>query len=491
MNTTFASRRPLACPSRRTKIIATLGPATDTLESVTALAFAGVDAFRLNFSHGTLTDHQRRHALVRSAEQIVQRPLAVLADLQGPKIRIGCFREGAVELKKGDDFRLDGDASPGSMQRVCLPHPEVLASLTEGASLLLDDGRIRLRVRRVQADCADCAVEVGGRLSDRKGVNLPETMLQTSVMTPKDRDDLAGALAMGVDWIALSFVQSARDVLELKEQVRGRARIIAKIEKPQAIQNIHSIALVSDALMVARGDLAVESCFEDVPVLQRLVVNAARDMGRPVVVATQMLESMIHTPVPTRAEASDVATAVWQEVDAVMLSAETASGSDPQSAVAAMDRIIRRTEKALASEPKAPAARRAAAQASESAPEVDVIACALRAASSSTELAATVTYTTGGASALKVARERPLCPIVCITPAIEVARWLNLVWGVHPVVSSKARGADDLLQTARELVSEALEGAHDRPVAVVGGLPFGTPGAINFLHVLPANGVKT
>jgi pyruvate kinase len=469
--------------TRFTKIVATLGPATNSVEAVRALVDAGVDVFRLNFSHGVHADHLKHSQRIRAVEAEVGRSLTMLADLQGPKLRIGTFANGVIELGVGDTFQLDSNPAAGDRQRAHLPHPEVMAALTEGTILLLDDGRIRLRVVQASSTRAETVVEAGGRLSDRKGLNLPNATLQASVLTPKDREDLAFAMALGVDWVALSFVQSAADVLELRELVQDRAFIIAKIEKPQAIAALDEIADAADALMVARGDLAVEMSTEEVPILQRRIVRACRLRGKPVVVATQMLESMTTAPVPTRAEAADVAAAVYQGVDAVMLSAETASGDHPLPAVQIMDRIIRRVE----ADPNHRIS--IAAQAEPAANErSDVIGAALRTASESTTLAATVTYTTSGASALKVARERPRSPLVAVTPSTQVARRLGLAWGMRPWVSEQAHGADELVQVAIRAARQCVAGASRGNVAIVAGLPFGTLGAINFLHIVPAEG---
>jgi pyruvate kinase len=468
---------------RHTKIIATLGPASDSVETIRALVDAGVDVFRLNFSHGRHGEHRTRFERIRVVEAERGRPLAVMMDLQGPKLRIGTLVGGRATLKAGEGLRLDLNPDDGDARRVCLGHPELLASLREGVHLLIDDGRIRLRVTRADGTSAQTLIEQGGVLQDRKGVNLPNAPLLGSVVTPKDWEDLAFGLALGVDWVAMSFVQSAADIAELKSKVRGRARVIAKIEKPQAVENLSAIADAADALMIARGDLAVEMSTEEVPVLQRRIVRECRLRGKPVIVATQMLESMTGLPVPTRAEASDVATAVYQGADAVMLSAETASGDHPLDAVRVMDRIVRHAE-------ADPGYRQALKhmvvplRIELAALGADVIGSALQTVSEATTLAATVSYTTSGASALKMARERPRSPLVGVTPSTAVARALALVWGVVPYVSAEARGADDMLDVALAAVRRCVPAAAEGSVAVVGGLPFGTPGTTNFIHVV-------
>jgi pyruvate kinase len=331
--------------NRAAKIIATLGPASSTPEKIEALFRAGADVFRLNFSHGTQDDHRRRYDIIRDLESRTGRPIAVLADLQGPKLRVGRFNEGAVELEEGQGFRLDMEKEPGDLKRVPLPHPEIFAAIGPGTELLLDDGKLKLRVDQSGADFANTVVVTGGRLSERKGVNVPNAVLPLTPLTDKDRADLAFALDMGVDWVALSFVQRPEDVAEARRLIAGRAAVMIKLEKPAAIECLEELIDLSDALMVARGDLGVEMPPEDVPALQKRIITACRLKGKPVVVATQMLESMIHSPAPTRAEASDVATAVYDGADAVMLSAESASGDYPVESVKMMNRIIGRTER--------------------------------------------------------------------------------------------------------------------------------------------------
>src|SRR5689334_18735167 len=330
---------------RKAKILATLGPASSTREQISALFRAGADIFRLNFSHGTHEDHRARYQLIRDIEAETKRPIGILMDLQGPKLRVGTFAGGSVELRTGSTYRLDLDEGQGDGKRAQLPHPEIFAALKTGTNLLLDDGRLRLRVKKFGGDFAECEVVIGGKLSDRKGVNVPDVVLALSPLTKKDREDLRFGIDLGCDWVAMSFVQRPEDVAELRKLIGGRAKIIAKLEKPAAIERLDEIVDLSDAVMVARGDLGVELPPEDVPAIQKRIVAACRKLGKPVVVATQMLDSMVHAPAPTRAEASDVATAIYDGADAVMLSAETASGQYPVEAVAMMSRIIERVER--------------------------------------------------------------------------------------------------------------------------------------------------
>src|ERR1700719_288037 len=329
---------------RRTKIIATLGPGSSSPEVLTRLFQAGADVFRLNFSHGSHEDHAVRFAMIRELEKQFDRPIGILADVQGPKLRVGRFSGGRVHLQTGHTFRLDLNATPGSAQRCNLPHPEIIEAAAIGSSLLLDDGKLRLRVVHKRADALETEVVVGGPLSDHKGVNVPDVVLPIPALTVKDREDLAFALEHGANFIGLSFVQRPEDVAEAKALVAGRAWVMVKLEKPQALDNLDAILGLTDAVMVARGDLGVELPPEEVPLAQKRIVRAARLLGKPVVVATQMLESMISAPAPTRAEASDVATAVVDGADCVMLSAETAAGQYPFEAVNMMDRIVARVE---------------------------------------------------------------------------------------------------------------------------------------------------
>lgn len=463
---------------RNAKIIATLGPASSSYERIRVLYEAGADVFRLNFSHGSHEDHMVRFHAIRKLESEVQRPVGVLMDLQGPKLRIGCFTDGAVTLKAGRDFRLDMDEGPGDQTRVAMFHPEIYRSLIPGAVLLLDDGRIRLQVSRCGDDFADTNIIVGGGLSDHKGVNVSGVSLPIAALTEKDREDLAFGLGLGVDWVALSFVQRAQDVSEIREIVNGRASVLSKLEKPEAIKELEKIVELSDAIMVARGDLGVELPPEDVPRIQKNIVRACRRIGKPVVVATQMLESMVSAPTPTRAETTDVATAIYDGVDAVMLSAESAAGAYPLEAVAMMDRIICRTEQ----DPH----YRDLIDSGDIQPTRDVsgaICAAMNCAASVIPLAATVTYTESGATARRAARERPRSPILGITPCMGTARELQLVWGVHPSTAEAADSVHVMEGTARDLaVSEGFadEGDH---ILIIAGLPFGKSGSTNLIRI--------
>ncbi|TCK36297.1 pyruvate kinase [Paraburkholderia sp. BL8N3] len=465
--------------TRNAKIVATLGPASTSRETIESLFRAGADVFRLNFSHGTHDDHQRRLEVIRSIEKDAGRPIGVLLDLQGPKLRIGTFSNGPVSLVKGAAFRLDLDATtPGDVTRVALPHPEIFAALKEQTNLLLDDGRVQLRVERCGPDFAETTVVVGGPLSERKGVNVPDVVLPLSAMTEKDRRDLEFGLTLGIDWLALSFVQRVEDILEVRKIVGDKVGIVAKLEKPAAIGSLDAIVDEADAVMVARGDLGVEMPAEQVPAIQKRIVRACRKAGKPVIVATQMLESMVTAPVPTRAEASDVATAVYDGADAVMLSAESASGRYPVEAVRMMDLIISQTEH----DPyyrEVIAASHAAPRANPS----DAIGYAMRHVTGLLNAVATVAYTSSGYSALRMARERPCAPIVGMTPQAGTARRLALVWGVHPVVCKEVVDALEVSELACETVREEGFGTTGETVVISAGMPFGTPGTTNLLRI--------
>jgi len=465
------------------KIVATLGPASADRATIEALVHAGADVFRLNFSHGTHADHKQRLNLIRSIESDIGRPIGVLLDLQGPKLRVGTFVNGPVKLVEGAPFRLDLDRNtPGDATRAPLQHPEIFAALEPGAELLLDDGRLRLTVEKSGPDFAQTRVVNGGMLSDRKGVNVPGVVLPLSAMTDKDRADLDFGLTLGVDWIALSFVQRAADIVEAKAIIQGRAGIVAKLEKPAAIECLDEILAVTDAVMVARGDLGVEMPAEQVPAIQKRIVRACRKRGLPVIVATQMLESMVSAPVPTRAEASDVATAIYDGADAVMLSAESASGKFPVESVAMMDRIIAQTE--------ADPHYRDAIEASHTRPAAntaDAIGWAARSVAGLLDVAAMVAYTSSGSSALRMARERPRAPIIGMTPRLETARRLALVWGVSPVVCNDVANADDMTERAVETAAKLQFARPGQTIVIAAGMPFGTPGSTNLLRIAQLN----
>jgi pyruvate kinase len=462
----------------RTKIVATLGPASSSPERIEALFRAGVDVFRLNFSHGSHDDHRARIDAIRALEKQAGRPIAILADLQGPKLRLGTFAAGPIELQAGDHFRLDLDPAPGDRGRAPMPHPEIFAALSPGADLLLDDGRVRLRVEDCGPDFANTTVVTAAKLSDRKGVNVPGAMLALSAMTEKDRRDLAFALDHGADWIALSFVQRPDDIAEARRLAGGRAAVLAKLEKPAAIERLDEIVELSDAVMVARGDLGVEMPPEDVPSLQKRILRTCRLLGKPVVVATQMLDSMVAAPAPTRAEASDVATAVYDGADAVMLSAETASGQYPIEAVAMMERIIVRTE-------QDPLYRRIldADHAVPDSTAADAITAAARQVAETINAAAIVTYTTSGSTTLRAARERPGAPILCLTENTATARRLVITWGVHTVVTQDVRSFEEMVDRAIAAARAAEFANPGDRLVITAGVPFGTPGATNVLRI--------
>lgn len=459
----------------RTKIIATLGPASSDRATIAALFHAGVDVFRLNFSHGSHADHHARLTAIRDLEAQTGTPIGILADLQGPKLRVGVVEGGPRQLQAGEVVEFALKPTPGA---VPLPHPEVFAALSRGVELLIDDGKLRLAVESAEAETALARVIVGGTLMDRKGVSIVGAVLPVSALTEKDRVDLDFALSIGVDWVALSFVQRPEDMDEVRAIVAGRARVMAKLEKPSAIEQLEAIIDRSDAVMVARGDLGVELPAARVPIVQRRILRAARAAGKPVVVATQMLESMIQTPTPTRAEASDVATAVYDGADAVMLSAESASGKYPVEAVLMMDDIIAEVE----SDP----GYRAGLDAARPLPQptiADTICHALQQAAAVLPLRALVTYTDSGATSMRTARGRPAAPIVALTPSIAVARQLALLWGTYPVVTATASDVTGIVELACTSVAHrGIAGAGD-VIAIAAGMPFGVPGTTNLLRI--------
>jgi pyruvate kinase len=464
--------------ARSARIVATLGPASRAPEQVRELALAGADVFRVNFSHGSHDDHARTIEAVRHAEAALERPLAVLADLQGPKLRLAEFRGGRAELRVGQMFRLDLHHELGDETRVCAPHPEVFAALRPGAHVLLDDGKVRLRVTDHGPDFADTVVEAGEKLSDHKGLNLPGAAIPIPALTDKDRKDLAFALSQGVDWVALSFVQRAADMAELRRLVNGRAAVLAKIEKPAALEVLDEILDLSQGVMVARGDLGVELAPEDVPVVQKHLIRAARERGIPVIVATQMLESMINAPAPTRAEASDVAGAVYEGADALMLSAETAAGQYPFEAVSIMDRIIARVEK----DPRWPELMAAEHDLEES----DALVAAATQAAEIAHTACVAAFTATGQTALRVSRERGMIPTLALTPHLDTARRLALAWGVEPRVVADIRDPEDMPRVAGEVALEiGLAEPGDR-VMILAGVPMGSPGAANMMRLTHA-----
>jgi pyruvate kinase len=463
---------------RRTKIVATLGPASSDRAMIARLFEAGADVFRINMSHTAHDKMRELVAAIREIEHGYGRPIGILVDLQGPKLRIGGFAADFVVVKNGATFALDADPAPGDETRVNLPHPEILAALEPGHTLLLDDGKVRLTTIEKSAGRVLTRVEVGGKLSARKGVSLPDTTIASSAMTAKDHSDLEAALDAEIDWVGLSFIQRPEDIAEAKKITRGRAAVMAKIEKPQAVQRLGEILDLTDALMVARGDLGVEMPLEKVPGVQKQITRIARRAGKPVVVATQMLESMITNPVPTRAEVSDVATAIFEGADAVMLSAESAAGQYPVEAVTMMSRIACEVE----DDPTYPGIIHAQ-RAEPEATGADAIAAAARQIAETLDLSAVVCWTSSGATALRVSRERPLPAVVAISPNQSTGRKLSVVWGVHCVVAQDARDQDDMVQRACRI---AFREGFSRPgqrVIVVAGVPLGTPGATNMVRI--------
>ena len=465
--------------NRRAKIVATVGPASASPEMLKALFLAGVDTFRMNFSHGTQEDHAKVHGAIRALEKELDRPIGILQDLQGPKIRVGTIKDGKFAVTAGETIRFVRSGSDGEKMSIPLPHPEIFAAIAPGQDLLIDDGRIRVRVTGMGDDHIDAKVINGGIISNRKGVNLPGTVLDLSPLTKKDRADLAFGLSLGVDWVALSFVQKPGDILEARGLIGDRAGVMAKIEKPSALDHIDDIIRLSDAIMVARGDLGVEIPHEDVPGRQKELVRACRIAAKPVIVATQMLDSMIASPTPTRAEASDVATAIYDGADAVMLSAESASGSYPREAVEMMDRIIQSTEhhKLYRSIIEA-----SALDEEHSAPHA--VAAAAASLAKDIGASAIVGFTSSGTTAARIARKRPNVPILAITPNLNVARQMALLWGAHSVHSKDVNSYEEMVTEAMKNVrGEAFAKAGDTAV-VVAGIPFGKTGSTNNLRVV-------
>ena len=463
---------------RRTKIVATLGPASSDPAMIERLFMAGADVFRINMSHTPQPRMRELVAAIRAIEARHGRPIGILVDLQGPKLRLDTFAGGGVDAKPGAIFVLDDDAKPGDAKRVHLPHPEIFAAIEPGHHLLIDDGKVRLVATEVSRTRIVTKVEIGGKLSDRKGVSLPDTTVPVSPLTDKDRSDLEAALETGIDWIALSFIQRPEDIAEVKKIARARASVMAKIEKPQAVTRLAEILETADALMVARGDLGVEMPLERVPGLQIQIIRSARRQGKPVVVATQMLESMLSSPVPTRAEVSDVATAIFEGADAVMLSAESASGRYPIEAVETMSRIAETVERDAAHGTTMGAERE-----EPEATGADAIAAAARQIAETLELSAILCLTSSGATALRVARERPKPPIVALSPKLATARRLALVWGVHCVVNEDAGDIDAAVAQACRIAYREGFAKPNQRVIIVAGVPLGTPGATNMVRI--------
>ncbi|MBT5540314.1 MAG: pyruvate kinase [Alphaproteobacteria bacterium] len=462
------------------KIVATLGPASASEQVIEELYERGVDVFRLNFSHGTHEDHKASFDIIRKLERKVERPIGVLMDLQGPKLRISNFKDGSIQLKPGDTFRLDSDSSKGDTSRIYLPHPEIFHVISKSMSLLLDDGKIHLKVLHHAKDYIDTQVIVGGTLSNHKGVNIPDVKLPISALTEKDKKDLAYGLKLGVDWVALSFVQRPKDILEAQKLIKGNAGLISKLQKPSAIEHLNEIVELSDAIMVARGDLGVEMPPEEVPIIQKRIIKACRKAGKPVIIATQMLDSMIHSPTPTRAEASDVATAIYDGVDAVMLSAESASGHFPVETVDMMDRIIRRVEEDPLYRKLLEVSRPDPQETVE-----DAITAAARKVAQTLPISAIVAFTETGATPCREARERPESHILALTPKLETARRLSLVWGIYPIVIERE------IERTKQMVETACFHALHKKFAnkgdllvITAGIPLRTPGTSNFLRIV-------
>jgi pyruvate kinase len=464
--------------NRRVKIVATLGPASKNEETVRALFEAGADVFRINMSHATHEALRDSHTIIRKIEREFSRPIAILVDLQGPKLRIGKFDSGAIRLTEGDVLSFVRRESIGGLGRVHLPHPEIFQAVKPGHALLLDDGKFRLRVVEASDVRIDAEVLSGGMLASRKGISLPDTVVPLNAMTDKDRTDLEAALAVGVDWVALSFVQRAQDVAEARKLVRGRAAVMAKIEKPSALTELEEIIDLADGIMVARGDLGVEMPVEKVPGLQKQITRAARNAGKPVVVATQMLESMILAPAPTRAEVSDVATAVFDGADAVMLSAESAIGKYPTEAVATMDRVAIEVERDPLYERIIHAQR-----IDPEATGADAISAAARTVTETLNLAAIICYTASGATSLRAARERPPQPILALTPVPATGRKLAVVWGLHCVLTEDPHDLDDMVAKACRIAYQEGFAVPGQRVIISAGVPLGTPGATNMLRI--------
>jgi pyruvate kinase len=465
---------------RNVKIVATLGPSSATYEVVKDLFEAGADVFRLNMSHGNHDDIRVRHQTIRDLERDLNRPICILADLQGPKLRCGVFKNGAEDLAEGAKFRFDLDTAEGDAARVCLPHTEIFEALEPGASLLVNDGKIRLRVDKCGKDFADCTVMVGGEISNRKGLNVPDVVLPLAALSEKDLRDLEFVCDLGVDWLALSFVQRPEDVTEARELVKDRALIMTKVEKPAAVKAFDAILDASDGIMVARGDLGVELPVQQVPPLQKRMVRKCRAVGKPVIVATQMLESMISSPIPTRAEVSDVATAIYEGADAVMLSGESAAGEYPVEAVTTMNNVAVEVEK--------DATYRSVIEASRTASRhsvAEAITVAAREIAETTDIKAICCFTHSGRTAVMAAREKPKVPIIALTPMIRTARRLSLVWGLHCVVTNEVSRFKMAVVSAARAARSCGFAADSDKIVVMAGIPFNVPGSTNIVRVAP------
>ncbi|MCX7558535.1 pyruvate kinase [Sulfitobacter sp. F26204] len=467
---------------RNVKIVATLGPASDSYDMIEALHKAGTDVFRLNMSHGSHDEIREKHRIIREVEKNHQSTIGILADLQGPKLRVGVFAGDSETLVAGAHFRLDLDETEGDAGRVCLPHPEIFAVLKPGASLLVNDGKIRLKVIDCGKDFADCEVVTGGVISNRKGVNVPDVVLPLAALSEKDRADLEFVCELGVDWLALSFVQRPEDVTEARTLAKGRAALLSKIEKPSAVDRFEDILAVSDGIMVARGDLGVELPVQNVPPIQKRMVRKCRAAAKPVIVATQMLESMIESPMPTRAEVSDVATAIYEGADAVMLSAESAAGDYPIEAVTTMDNVAREVEQDPTYTEIIESSRKA-----DRMTVADGIVAAAREIAETTDIKAICCFTQSGTTALLTARERPRVPVIALTPLIGTARRLALSWGTNCVITGDVdRFKKAVVSAVRAARDGGFAGENDY-VVVAAGVPFNVPGSTNILRVAPCD----
>ncbi len=465
---------------RNIKIVATLGPASSDQKTIRALFDAGADVFRLNMSHGSHDEIAERHKIIRAVEEEVGRPIAILADLQGPKLRVGVFDGDSAELEIGQAFRLDLDDAPGDATRVQLPHKEIFDALKPGASLLVNDGKIRLKVEDCGPDFADCTVTVGGTISNRKGVNVPDVVLPLAALSEKDRKDLEFVCELGVDWLALSFVQRPEDVWDARELANGRAAILSKIEKPAAVSTFDEILKVSDGIMVARGDLGVELPVQNVPPIQKQLVRKCRAAAKPVIVATQMLESMIESPMPTRAEVSDVAAAIYEGADAIMLSAESAAGQYPIEAVTTMNAVACEVESDPTYRNVIEASRGGKRETS-----ADAIVSAAREIAETTDISAICCFSQSGTTARLISRERPRPPIIAMTHQLSSARQLVLTWGLHCVLTGRLeRFKQAVVSAARAARKDGFAEEADQ-IVVIAGVPFNVPGSTNILRIAP------
>lgn len=472
---------------RKVKILATIGPASRSPEMLRKLFKAGADAFRVNMSHGSHEDHAEAIAAIRVLEKEFAKPIAILADLQGPKLRVGEFKDGRAVIRHSGHFTLDRDPTPGDETRVCLPHPELFGIMERGQRLLINDGKIKLIVKEADENRIFCSAEVGGVISDRKGVNVPDAEVPIPALTDKDKKDLAFAVKQGADWIALSFVQRSEDLAEARKLIEANGgkstALCAKIEKPMAVNRLSEIIMMSDGIMVARGDLGVELEPFEVPPLQKKIVNATRRAGKPVIVATQMLESMIESPMPTRAEVSDVANAVYDGADAVMLSAESAAGDWPQESVAMMHSIALQIE--------ADEDYKARVRMLEMLPDPttsDALAHSCMTIADTVPISAITVFTSSGSTARRVSRERPDTPILVLTPSMRTARRVGLLWGAHSVVTKDIGSFEEMIAKGKRMALRHGFGEAGSKQIVLAGVPFGTPGSTNLLHVVTLKG---